>query len=206
MKLFNGITRFFYTLILILLGACLILVALNFIPKESLINVINQIYVKPDLRIITGFTGLLLIGISLLVIQLAIGKMEREKIIAFENPDGQVTVSLTAIEDFMRRLARQVPEIKELRPKVTATKKGIIVDAKVTLYSEISIPNITEKIQSIVKNRVQDMLGIEEAIIVKVHINKLAQREEPKKKKSKREKQEEQEEEPKYRGIEYSEE
>ncbi|MBL7069774.1 MAG: alkaline shock response membrane anchor protein AmaP [Candidatus Omnitrophica bacterium] len=206
MKLFNGITRFFYTLILILLGACLILVALNFIPKESLINIINLIYLKPDLRIITGFAGLLLIGVSLLIIQIAIGRMEREKIIAFENPDGQVTVSLAAIEDFMRRLARQVPEIKELRPKVTATKKGIIVDAKVTLYSEISIPNITEKIQSIVKNRVQDMLGIEEAIIVKVHINKLAQREEPKKKKSKREKQEEQEEEPKYRGIEYSEE
>ena len=206
MKLFNGITRFFYTLILILLGACLILVALNFIPKESLINIINLIYLKPDLRIITGFAGLLLIGVSLLIIQIAIGRMEREKIIAFENPDGQVTVSLAAIEDFMRRLARQVPEIKELRPKVTATKKGIIVDAKVTLFSEISIPNITEKIQSIVKNRVQDMLGIEEAIIVKVHINKLAQREEPKKKKSKREKQEEQEEEPKYRGIEYSEE
>ena len=206
MKLFNGITRFFYTLILILLGACLILVALNFIPKESLINIINLIYLKPDLRIITGFAGLLLIGVSLLIIQIAIGRMEREKIIAFENPDGQVTVSLAAIEDFMRRLARQVPEIKELRPKVTATKKGVIVDAKVTLFSEISIPNITEKIQSIVKNRVQDMLGIEEPIIVKVHINKLAHREEPKKKKSKREKQEEQEEEPKYRGIEYSEE
>jgi len=207
MKLFNGIARFFYTLVLILLGACLILVALNFIPKESLINVVNLIYVKPDLRLITGFTGLLLIGISLLIVQLAISRMEREKTIAFENPDGQVTVSLTAIEDFMKRMARQVPEIKELKPKVTATKKGVIVNAKVTLFSEISIPNITEKIQSIIKNRVQDMLGIEEPIIVKVHINKLAHREEARKKKSKREKEKQEErEEPKYRGIEYSEE
>jgi len=201
MKLISGITRFFYTLILVLLGACLILVAFNLIPKESLVNTINLIYITPNLRLITGFTGLLLIAISLLIIQLAISKLEREKTIAFENPDGQVTVSLTAIEDFMKRMVRQIPEIKELKPKVIATKKGIIVNAKVTLFSEISIPNITEKIQSIVKNRIQDMLGIEEPIVIKVHINKLAHKEEKRKTK----KQVEKEEAPKFQGIEYSE-
>lgn len=203
MKLISGITRFFYTIILVLLGACLILVALNLIPQEKLLEAINLIYIKPNLRLITGFTGLLLITISLLIIQLAISKLEREKTIAFENPDGQVTVSLTAIEDFMKRMSRRIPEIKDLKPKVIATKKGIIVNAKVTLFSEISIPNISEKIQSIVKNRIQDMLGIEEPIIVRVHINKLAHKDESKKKaKGKQEK----EEVPKYRGIEYSEE
>ena len=101
----------------------------------------------------------------------------------------------------MKRLARQIPEIKELKPKVAATKKGIIVDTKVTLFSETSIPNITEKIQSIVKNRVQDMLGIEEAIIVRVHINKLVPKEEKKKHKKA-----DTEEVPRYHGIEYSEE
>lgn len=205
MKLISGITRFFYTLILVILGASLILVALNLIPKEKILDTINLIYIKPNFRLVTGFIGLLLIAISLLVIQLALSKLEREKTIAFDNPDGQVTVSLTAIEDFMRRLSRQIPEVKELRPKVVATKKGIVVNAKVTLSSEISIPNITEKIQTIVKNRVQDMLGIEEPIIVRVHIIKLAQKEEPKKKKLKGHERAE-EEEPMYRGIEYSEE
>lgn len=207
MKIISGITRFFYTLILVLLGACLILVAFNLIPKEQLTSAINLVYIKPNLRLVTGFTGLLLIAISLLIIQIAISKMEREKTIAFDNPDGQVTVSLSAIEDFMKRMARQVPEIKELKPKVIATKKGIVVDAKVTLYSEISIPNITEKIQSIVKNRVQDMLGIEEAIIVRVHINKLAHKDESKKKSAKKKgKAQPQEEVAQYQGIEYSEE
>ena len=207
MKIISGITRFFYTLILVLLGACLILVAFNLIPKEQLTNAINLVYVKPNLRLVTGFTGLLLIAISLLIIQIAISKMEREKTIAFDNPDGQVTVSLSAIEDFMKRMSRQVPEIKELKPKVIATKKGIVVDAKVTLYSEISIPNITEKIQSIVKNRVQDMLGIEEAIIVRVHINKLAHKDESKKKSAKKKgKAQSQEHVAQYQGIEYSEE
>jgi uncharacterized alkaline shock family protein YloU len=206
MKFIHGITRFFYTLILTLLGACLILIALNLIPKETFLDAINLIYVTPNLRLITGLTGLVLIAFSLLIIQVVLGRMERDKTIAFENPDGQVTVSLSAIEDFMKRLGHQIPEVKELKPKVSATKKGIIVNAKLTLYSETSIPNITEKIQSIVKNRVQDMLGIEEAIVVKVHINKLAAKEESRKKKSKqRPETKEEAGTPEFRGIEYSE-
>ncbi len=206
MKLFSGMIRLLYTLILIVLGASLILVAFNLIPKERFLDTINLVYIKPNLRLVTGFTGLLLIGISLLIIQLALSKMEREKTIAFENPDGEVTVSLTAIEDLMRRMGKQIPEIKELKPKVIAKKKSIVVTARVTLFSEISIPNITEKIQSVIKNRIQDMLGIEEPIIVKVHINKLAHKEEPRKKKAKGREKETTEEEPRYRGLEYVEE
>ena len=204
MKVISGITRFFYTLILVLLGACLILIALNLIPKEKFLNAVTLVYAQPNLRLIAGFAGLLLIGLSLLIVQFALSKLEREKTLAFDNPDGRVTVSLTAIEDFMKKLAGQIPEIKELKPKVSATKKAVIVDTKVILYSEVSIPNVTEKIQSIVKNRVQDMLGIEEPIIVKVHIHKLVNREEPKKKKPQKEK-EKKEEAPQFRGIEYSE-
>ena len=202
MKFFAGITRFFYTIILVLIGASLILIALNLVPKEKLLDSITLIYIQPNLRLITGFVGLLLIAFSLLIIQFALSRLEREKTLAFDNPDGQVTVSLTATEDFMRKLGRPIPEIKELKPKVYATKKGVIINVKVTLFSEISIPNITEKIQSIVKNRIQDMLGIEEPIIIKVHIEKLANAEEPKKKKAK---DPQQEEAPRFRGIEYSE-
>ena len=204
MKIVNGITRFCYTVILLLLGTVLIMIAFNLMPQERLLDAIALIYAQPNFRLITGFAGLLLMGLSLLITQIALSRLEREKTLAFDNPDGRVTVSLTAIEDFMRKLGSQIPEIKELKPKVSATKKAVIVDTKIILYSETSIPNITEKIQSIVKNRIQDMLGIEEPIIVRVHIHKLIDREEPKKKKhSEKDKKEEV---PQFRGIEYSEE
>ncbi|MBU0605378.1 MAG: hypothetical protein KKH77_03730, partial [Candidatus Omnitrophica bacterium] len=71
-----------------------------------------------------GITGALLIFISVLVMQVAMGKLTREKTIAFENPDGQVTISLSAIEDFIKRALKQLPEVKELRPSVRASKKA----------------------------------------------------------------------------------
>lgn len=200
MKFIGGITKLFYTIILVIIGLSLIVVALNLVPKEKMLDAISLAYVTPNLRLIAGFAGLLLISVSLLVIQLTLGKMHREKTIAFDNPDGQVTVALTAIENFMKGLNRQIPQIKELKPNVVAGKKGIVVDVKVSLYSDSNIPNVTETIQSVVKGRVQDMLGIEDPIAVKVHITKILQKEEPKKKK----KAEVQKEEMRFKGIEYS--
>jgi len=205
MKILSGITRFLYMVVLLLLGASLIAVSLKVIPQEEVITTITQIYEQPNFRLAIGFAGLLVIAIFILIIQIAISKIEREKTLAFDNPDGRVTVSLTAIEDFMKRLGHEIPEIRELKPKVIATKKGVVVNARIVLYSDMSIPNMTEKIQSIIKNRVQDMLGIEEPIIVKVHIYKLLNKDELKKKKGKREAESEERAVPQYRGVDYSE-
>ena len=191
MRLVSRITRFFYLLILAIIGLFLILVALNVVQKERFISLINLVYLTPNLRLAAGFAGLLLIAVCLLIIQLALGKLRREKTIAFDNPDGEVTVALPAIENFMKGLSRQIPQIKELRPNVVAGKKGIIIDVKVSLYSDINIPNVAETIQSLVKGRVQEMLGIEDPIVVKVHIAKILHKEEPKKKKKPQEEKQE---------------
>ncbi len=133
-----------------------------------------------------------------MVVQITMGKIQREKTIAFENPDGQVTISLTAIEDFIKRAIRQLPEVKELKPSVRASKKGITIINRVTLYSDIHIPETTEKIQNIVKTRVQDMLGVEEPITIKVHVVKIVHKEESSKEPKKEDKL------PQFRGsIEY---
>jgi len=200
MKLVNGITKFFYSLLLTIIGIFLVVLALNLVPKEKFSAIIGTMYIIPNFRLIAGFAGLLLIAVSLLVIQLALRKMQREKTIAFDNPDGQVTVALSAIENFMKGMVRNMPQIKELKPNIVAGKKGIIINTRVTLYSDTNIPNVTETIQSMVKTRIQEMLGIEDPILVKVHISKILHKEEPKKKK----KVQEQKEEAQFQGIEYS--
>jgi len=198
MRFISGLTLLFYTLVFLLVGGAFIAISLNQIPPEMLTDMLRTVYDSPDIRLIVGITGILLIFISLLVVRLTMGKITREKTIAFENPDGQVTISLSAIEDFIKRALKQLPEVKELRPNVRAGKKGISIVNKVTLFSEINIPETTEKIQNIVKSRVQDMLGVDEPITIKVHVVKIVHREEPSKEIKKDEKP------PQFRGsIEY---
>ena len=178
MRIISGLTLFFYTLVFFLIGGLFIVIALNLIPQEYIVSTLDTLYSATNIRLIIGVTGILLIFISLMVTQITMGTLKREKTIAFENPDGQVTISLAAIEDFIKRALRQLPEVKELRPSVRAGKKGIIIVNKCTLFSDVNIPETTEKIQNIVKTRVQDMLGVEEPINIKVHVVKIVHKDE----------------------------
>ena len=188
MRILSGFTLFFYTLVFLLVGGLFVVVSLNVLPQEAITETIDAIYTMPNIRLILGLTGVLLIFISVLVVQLAVGRFQRERTIAFDNPDGQVTISLTAIEDFIRRSMKQIPEVKELKPHVRANKKGISVVNRVVLYSDISIPETTEKIQNVVKTRIIEMLGIEEPLAIRVHVVKIVHKEEPAKEPKKDEK------------------
>ena len=177
MRLIEGLTLFFYTLVFFLVGGLFIVVATNVIPLSYIVETLNTLYSNTDVRLILGITGGLLIFISLMVVQITAGVIKKEKTIAFENPDGQVTISLTAIEDFIKRAMKNLPEIKESRPTVRASKRGIVIVNKVVLFSDVNIPETTEKIQNIVKSRVQEMLGVEETVEIQVNVTKIVHKE-----------------------------
>ncbi|MDD5449691.1 MAG: alkaline shock response membrane anchor protein AmaP [Candidatus Omnitrophica bacterium] len=198
MRVISTLTIILYSILFLIIGLCLIFIAFNLLSKDTIAYTVDFIYNTPNMRLVIGITGGLLVLVTLLVLQIIVGKMQMQRTIAFENPDGQVTISLGAIEDFIKRLARQLPEIKDLKPDVIATKKGVNITTRLVLFSDTNIPETTEKIQNLIKGKVQDILGIEESISVKIHISKIAQKEESKETKTR-------DKEPvsSYRGIEY---
>ena len=200
MKLLRGLVMFFCTVLFAAFGCLLISLALELVTQEEIVIAFDVMQTVPNIQIYQGAAGGILIVLSFLLLRLTVGKIQKEKTIAFDNPDGQVTIALTAIEDLIKKVARDIPEIKELKPTVVATKRGVIILNRLVLYSNNNIPNVTERIQAAIKTNVQDMLGIEEAITVKVHINKIVHKHEKSEKII-----EEQEPEPTipYRGPEY---
>lgn len=181
MKVFTWIIMGCYMVAFTLMGAGLVAFAMHWIPVEGTLFVLGTAYEERNLRLACFLVGTGLVLLNWAVLQLTLSKLQRQKTIAFENPDGQVTVSLSAIEDFVRRSTRELPEVKDLRCDVIAGKGRILVRARVTLWSEAHIPEVTERVQSLVKSRVQEMLsGIEEPVLVRVHVAKIAHREEEK--------------------------
>ncbi|MBI4227538.1 MAG: alkaline shock response membrane anchor protein AmaP [Candidatus Omnitrophica bacterium] len=173
------VITFAYMAIFIALGAWMAAFAGHLVPVDTVAIFFQTIYDDQHLRVLCGILGAAVIIFNVMVFQLLWARFQRQRTIAFTNPDGPVTISLGAVEDFIRRAARQVSEIKEARADVLATKKGIEVTARVSLWSEAHIPEVTEKIQGLVKAKVQEMLGIEDPVWVRVHVAKIAAREEP---------------------------
>ena len=173
MRFFTGIIIRFYAAVLILIGMVIIIFSLNLLPLQSINELLSYILSNLNSRIITGLSGLLLIVISTFFAQLVLGRFQREKTIAFTTSSGEVTIALSAVEDLIRRLTGIIPEIKELRPDVIATKKGLIVDLRVVLKSEANIPDLTSRLQEITRSKIQEVLGLEEQIIIKIHVAKI---------------------------------
>ncbi|MFZ5799845.1 MAG: alkaline shock response membrane anchor protein AmaP [Candidatus Omnitrophota bacterium] len=185
MRFFTFIGVVFYTLILWLLGGLIIGFCLHLIQIADVTHILQAVYTFNDLRITTGIIGVLLILLSFSFARLILGRMQKERTIAFENPSGMVTVSLSAVEDLVKRLSLQLPEIRDTRPEVIATKKGIEIDLRIVLRSEVNIPDLTARFQDLIKSRIQEILGVEEAVTVRVHVAKIVGDEEEKGKKKK---------------------
>ncbi len=185
MRFFTFCGVFFYTLILCFIGGLIIGFTFHWIQIQDIVALLDAGYNVWNLRIITGLIGLLLILVSVAFAQLILGRIQKERTIAFNNPSGPVTVSLSAVEDLVKRLTSHIGEIKETRPDVIATKKGIRINLRVVLRSETNIPELTTKLQELVKSRIQDILPVEEMVIIRVHVAKIISIEEEKDKKRK---------------------
>jgi uncharacterized alkaline shock family protein YloU len=176
----------FYAGILIIIGLALIVFSVMFTfvkfqPEavDYINNGLTFIQNSPTAKIAIGLSGIMIVLISVSFAQLILGRFHREKNIAFATPSGQVTIALSAIEDVLRRLSTAIPEIKDLRADVRALKKDtIIADLRAVLRSESNIPEATGRLQDMARSKIQEVLGIEGEIIVKVHIVKIDSREE----------------------------
>ena len=190
MRLFTILGIIFYTTVLSLIGAASIALSLNWLPMQDVYGMLEYLQSNPQARIVLGGTGSLLILITFSFAQLILGKIQRERTIAFANPSGQVTIALSAVEDLIIRLVRHIPEVKEVRPDVIAGKKGIEIDLRLILKSDVNIPELTMQLQEMTKSKVQEILGIEEQIVVKIHVMKIISYDEKSKKKKETENEE----------------
>lgn len=183
MRFFSVLGIVFYAVIIIGIGLAMIVFSLNLLLPQDINNLLLFAQSSQNSRIIIGFSGALLILISFSFAQVILGKFQRERTIAFATSSGQVTISLSAVEDLIRRLSGIIPEVKELRPNVVANKKGIIVDMRVVLRSEANIPELTSRLQDITKSKIQEVLGVEEQIIIRIHVAKIVHDEKDSRKK-----------------------
>ncbi|MFC1709415.1 alkaline shock response membrane anchor protein AmaP [Candidatus Omnitrophota bacterium] len=185
MKTFNLIIVL-YVLLSAVLGAVALGFSLHLIELNDVIFRLNGLYYDLNARIGLAAGGIFFVLLALLFAQATSSSREREKTIAFNNPSGQVTITLFAVEDLIRRMAHELPQVKEIKPNVIATKKrGLQIRLRLILKSETNIPEFTAQLQEMIKTRIQEIFGIEELIVVKIHVAKILSLPDKGKKKSK---------------------
>jgi uncharacterized alkaline shock family protein YloU len=173
MNFFRRIGMLVFMLMMLASGLLLITLSVNIISPQQWADAISYIGDSLGAQVAAGAVGALFVLIGLVAPYRQAKSMKRGRVLSFQNPDGEVTVSLNAIEEYIHKIAKGIPGIKDVRSKVDITKRGIDVITDVALSAGSNIPQVTETIQTEVRDKVQGMLGIEEKINVKMHIKKV---------------------------------
>jgi len=167
------LTVLLYVTIIMFLGCGIALFALHIVKFNEVSVLAYATYYDQDLRMIVGILGGVILLSNFFFYKYFSVNVHRDKIIAFDNPSGRVSVSLLAMEDLIRRLVLKSPEIKDVRVAITARKKGLDVRTRLILRSESRIPDMTANIQERIKRKIQDTIGLEEPVNVSIYVGKI---------------------------------
>lgn len=166
----RGLSTVLSIVVLVGLGVYLVCLSAGVISTDQITNFIKLL---EEEKVITAITGVVLSLIGFSLIYLGLRKFTREPSMAFQNPEGEVRVTFSAIEDFIKRLTGRLEEVKEMHPEVIATKEGLEIHNRITLGPNLSIPEASSRIQETIKKYVEDVLGIRDIVAIKVLVTKI---------------------------------
>ncbi len=152
------------TIMLLVIGGALI--ANSF----GLFNISELLFGRDTLMRLVG-AGMVLFGI--VVIFAAVQSVRPEHAISIQNPEGEVRIALNAIEELISKAILKIDGVKEFNPKVVGGKRGIEVMSHATVEANVNIPQVTMKIQEMVKAQVKGILGIDEVGPIRTYVNKI---------------------------------
>lgn len=154
-----------------------LLFTLKLIDLGVVKELLTLIYFDQNLRLIYGFLAGGILVVNFLLFRMYSVNIRRDKIIAFDNPSGRVSVSLSAMEELVRRLLAKNPEVKDSKISICAVRKGLQIRARLTLLSDVNIPGLTSRIQTAITRKINDMIGLDEKIDVAIFVGRILSRE-----------------------------
>ena len=162
-----------YMLLMLAVGISLLLLSLGIVTPDSLSDALYAVGEDIAYQVTLGVIGAIFIIVGIIAPYRIEKKLKKNRVVSFQNQDGEVSVSLSAIEEYIRKIAKGIPGIKDIKPRVDINKKGIDIITNLSMSAGANIPEVTERIQMEVRSKVQGMLGVEETININVNIDKI---------------------------------
>lgn len=180
MKALNIIIIIMAVLLLAALGGAA--VGLSVAPEHAvrgheLAQALESTLASGPFRPLLGLGGALALALAVFVAWGNLASRRWERIIVLRNPLGEVMVSLTALEDLGRLVKADVPGLKDIKLKVTASRRGLAASARVVLQGDVDLPVVTEAVQAAIRRRLQMVVGADQDIRPRVMVSKVVVKE-----------------------------
>lgn len=174
MKFILRVGAFIYVLMVLSICCLLFFYVFETFEIQVLMKFLHLVFMNEQSRLAVGIFSGLLMFLTIVFYRAFLVRIQKDKVIAFDNPAGRVTVSLVALEDLIKRKIIKMYEVRDVKTKIRAAgRRGLQVKITLIMCSEGHIPDITANVQDVVKNKIQDVIGLDEPVNISVYIGKI---------------------------------
>lgn len=114
-------------------------------------------------RVTIGLIGLAFLAASVRLIVFAFTRKGRGQAVVHETAMGDIRISMDAVENLVRKVARGVKGVRDVKAVVELGPNGLVTSLTGVIGPEVSIPEVSEEIQNAVKSYVRRVVGVDVA-------------------------------------------
>jgi uncharacterized alkaline shock family protein YloU len=174
MKFLLRVGAFIYVSLVLSISCLILFYVFGIFEIQYVLDYISIYQLTEEYQLAVGIAVGLLTLLTVVFYRVFLMNIQQDKVIAFDNPSGRVSVSLLALEDLIKRKIKKVYEVRDVKTKIRAAgRKGLQVKIMLIMRAEGHIPDITANVQDIVKNKIQDVIGLDEDVNIYVYIGKI---------------------------------
>jgi uncharacterized alkaline shock family protein YloU len=147
----------FYSLCLAVLSLVVVAVASGW---QGPVAALEASLADAPSRWVLGALGIIFFAFSLRFLTLGVRSQRSGRSVVHETAMGDVSITLGAIENLVRRVTRQCVGVRDVRGWVRYSSAGLSVQLRLTVSPDVSIPKVSEEVQKTVAQYVRDVVGV----------------------------------------------
>ncbi|MCK5708457.1 MAG: alkaline shock response membrane anchor protein AmaP [Candidatus Aureabacteria bacterium] len=155
------------------LGLGLLFLTLS--KNTELTNTLVDIYIMEYK--VAALLGVVLMVLPIIYFIMSVNSMVTKKTtISFETTEGKVSISNSAITDFVERICSNYTEVSHSHSEAVPSAKSrgdIVISVNMDILGGTNIPETVERLQQNIKRQLGELLGLENIESVSVNISNI---------------------------------
>lgn len=174
-KIIDRFLLLIFSFVIFVISGTALTIAFAWVNKDSVHDFVENVYHQlPTAYTVIAISAiLLLISIRFIYVSVRRGQTQAPYI-AERTEHGEFRISLETIENLSLKAASKVRGVKDLRVRVHVSPAGLEIEVRTIVDGERIIPEMTEEIQTNVKNLIEEVAGYP-VVSVSVYVANTAQ-------------------------------
>ncbi|MFW6287713.1 MAG: alkaline shock response membrane anchor protein AmaP [bacterium] len=175
MKLMYRFVIFLMAVLLMITSIGLAFYGFGWGGQDMLPELINDLYNRWELAIVF----ILLFIASAWIIYPFFVNEDVAKTSISKSELGNIDITLDALDSLVNNIALEQEGVVAIKNRLKTTEEGLIINLTAKIFPSMSIPNITESLQGMVKSYIEDTTGVT-VVEVKVLVEQISKNDEKK--------------------------